>query len=97
MPTYKSPEDAPNELMRLLLTAVPENHLGNKTIVHLANLMDVNRWSINKWVAKQRLGPDRVLQLVEISRIMGYTKDGAPILGKPRVTRDQFDPFIYNY
>lgn len=97
MPTYKSPEDADSELHRLLLRAVPENEHGNKTILHLADLMGVNRWSINKWIKKQRLGPDRALQVVEISRITGYTEGGKPILGEPRVTRDDFDPFVYNF
>jgi len=97
MPTYKTPEDAEGGLHRLLLRAVPENSHGNKTVLHLAELMGINRWSINKWVRKDRISPERVMQVVEISKITGYAKGGKPILGQPRVTRDEFDPFVYNF
>ena len=97
MPTYKSPEDVDSGLHKLLLRAVPENEHGNKTILHLAKLMGINRWSINKWVRKDRINPERVVQIVEISRITGYDENGDPILGEPRVSRDDFDPFVYNF
>lgn len=96
MPTYKSPEQAKGGLHRLLLRAVPENEHGNKTILHLAKLMGINRWSINKWVKSDRISPERVLQVIEISKIVGYDKKGKPILGEPRVTREEFDQFVYN-
>jgi len=97
MPTYNSPEDAASGLHRLLLRAVPENEHGNKTILHLAELMGINRWSINKWVRKDRISPERVMQIIEISRITGYDDKGKPIKGEPRVSRDDFDPFVYNF
>lgn len=97
MPTYNSPEDAESGLHRLLLRAVPENERGNKTVLHLADLMGINRWSINKWVRKDRISPERVLQVIEISKIEGYDEKGKPIIGKPRVSREDFDPFVYNF
>lgn len=81
MPTYRQPEDVSNELHQLLLKAVPENEHGNKTILHLAELMEVNRWSITKWIRKEKIPPERVLQLVEI--------------GEGRVKREDFDRFVY--
>tara|TARA_Y100000593_G_scaffold83521_2_gene157529 strand:+ start:31762 stop:32055 length:294 start_codon:yes stop_codon:yes gene_type:complete len=97
MPTYSSPEAVDNKLHRLLLEAVPENEHGNKTILHLAKLLDINRWSINKWVRKKRISPQRVLEIVEVSKIKGYDKKGKPILGEPRVKREDFDEFVYNF
>lgn len=97
MPTYKNPKDAEGGLHRLLLQAVPENKHGNKTILYLAELMGLNRWSINKWVRSNRISPARVLQVVEISKIKRFDKDGEPVLGKPRVNKQDFDPFVYNF
>jgi ribosomal protein L18E len=97
MPTYKSPGDAGTPLHRLLLKAVPENQHGNKTILHLAKVMGINRWSINKWVKADRLAPERVVQLVEVSKIKEYREDGKHVLGEARVTRAEFDPFVYNF
>jgi len=97
MPTYHSPEDQTDGLHRLLLRAVPENKHGNKTILFLAELLGLNRWSINKWVGKNRISPERVVQLVEISKIQGFDDNGKPILGEPRVAREDFDPFVYNF
>lgn len=97
MPTYHKPEDAESGLHRLLLRAVPENEHGNKTILHLAKLMGINRWSINKWVRKDRISPERVMQVVEISKIVGYDENDKPILGEQRVSREEFDPFVYNF
>ena len=48
MPTYNSPDDADNELHKLLLTAVPENKHGNKTLNHLAATLGVTKWAIRK-------------------------------------------------
>jgi len=97
MPTYNSPDAVESKLHRLLLTAVPENPHGNKTILYLASLMGINRWSINKWIAKDRISPERVLQVVEISKIVGFDEQGKPILGEPRVSRADFEPFVYNF
>ena len=98
MPVFRNPEDAPTELQRLLLRAVPENKFGNKTIDFLAELIPVNRWSVRKWITNDRIPPERVLRIVEISKITGFTKKGKPIVGsEARVTRQEFDPFVYNF
>lgn len=96
MPIYRNPESVTDPFLALLLTAVPENDLGNKTITRLAELVGVTTWSINKWVRKGSLSPKRAKQIVEISRIQSFTKGGKPILGDPRVTQDQLSPFVYN-
>lgn len=93
MPTYHQPEDVESELHRLLLTAVPPNEHGNKTILHLAERMEVNRWSITKWIRKEKIPPERVLQLVEIGKI--GEKPGRDGEVKSRVKREDFDRFVY--
>jgi hypothetical protein len=95
MPTFDTPEDAENALTRMLLEAVPENELGNKTLSHLGKLMKLNRWSIRKWINNKKISPQRVMQVVEISKIVGYSADGTPILGDARVRKEDFDVFVY--
>lgn len=97
MPIYRKPEDVDNPLHQLLLEAVPVNKFGNKTLLHLAELIPVNRWSITKWIRAEKLGPERAMRIVEISRITGWDESGKPILGEPRVTKEQLDPFVYNF
>jgi hypothetical protein len=67
MPVYKNIEDAPSDLQRLLLLAVPENELGHKSITHLADILSLNRWSVNKWIINGRISPARAMQVVNIS------------------------------
>jgi hypothetical protein len=81
MPTYKKPEDADSELHMLLLRAVPENPLGNKTLNHLARTIKVTKWAIRKWINQERIPPTRVVQVVGIS--------------EGRVTSKDFDRFVY--
>lgn len=88
MPTYSLPENAPNDLHRLLLKCVPPNEHGNKTISHLATIYPLRRWSINKWLRDGRIPANRVKRLIEISAIE------APD-GKPRATLEEFHPFVY--
>lgn len=95
MPTFDTPEDASDPLTRLLLTAVPENKHGSKTVTHLALLMKLTRAGVYKWITQQKIPPERVMQIVEISRITGYDDGGKAILGDPRVKRDEFDEFVY--
>lgn len=81
MPTYSAPEAADNPLLRLLLLAVPKNQHGNKTILHLADLLGVNKWSVWKWVRAQKIPPERALAIVELS--------------EGRVKIEDFHPFVY--
>lgn len=93
MPIYSSPEMVEDELHQLLLRATPRNELGHKTIKHLASLMGVNRWAIQKWILrKTALNPKRVNQLVEIGKM--DLEEGDPPDG--RVTRADFEKFVYN-
>lgn len=67
MPVFKSYEDAPNALQKLLLFAVPPSPHGHKSINHLAKLLKVNRWSVQKWIINQRIPPQRAAQVVDLS------------------------------
>lgn len=67
MPVYHDPQDAPSELQRLLLTAVPVNVHGYKSIDHLARLMKISRWAIQKWIVNNRIPPQRAVQVVNLS------------------------------
>lgn len=51
----------------LLLFATPKNKHGNKTIDHLAKLLKLTRWSVNKWIAKDKIPPERVPQIVNLA------------------------------
>ena len=92
MPTYASPEDADDALHTLLLRAVPKNQHGNKTVAHLAFLLGIKRWSIQKWIMAKRLSPKRVTEIVTIGQM--DLEPGDPPEG--RVSRADFERFIYN-
>lgn len=81
MPTFHGPEDAPDELTALLLRAVPPNDRGNRTLNHLAKLLGVTKWAMRKWITKQRIPPQRVVQIVRLS--------------EGRVQTSDFDAFVY--
>lgn len=68
MAAAKAPSEVDSELHRLLLQATPENQVGRKTIVHLAEVMQVSKATIWYWIKKDFLPPDRASQLVELSR-----------------------------
>lgn len=67
MPVYKNPDDAPTDLQKLLLTAVPVNTHGNKSIIHLAKMLGVSRWAVQKWIGNNKITPNRAVQIVELS------------------------------
>lgn len=91
----KNPESVEG-LHRLLLRAVPPNKFGNKTILRLAELIPCHRAAITKWIKHERITPEKALRLVEISRIVDFDKKGIPILGEPRISREDLDPYVYN-
>ena len=90
MPTIKDPDKVDNDLQRLLLRAVPVNKHGNRTLLHLSKLIGVSQWAMRKWINTQKLSPARVKQLVEIG------KCGEPAIPDGRVSREDFERFIYN-
>lgn len=90
MPTFKNTDQIENDLQRLLLRAVPVNKHGNRTLRHLAELMGVSEWGMRKWINTLKLSPARVKQIVEIS------KTGEPANPDGRVSREDFERFIYN-
>ena len=89
MPTYNENNLPENGLHQLLLRAVPPSEHGNKAISHLAKLIPVRRWSVNKWLRNQKISPDRALRIVEIGRI--GVPDGEP----GRVSLEEFHPYVY--
>lgn len=89
MPVYADDRQPENELHKLLLKAVPLNNHGNKSLYHLAKLMECRRWSIYKWITAQKLSPARATQLVEIGKL------GVPDDQPGRVTIEEFHPFVY--
>lgn len=89
MPTYNETNQPEDELHRLLLRAVPPNEHGNKAISHLARLIPVRRWSVNKWLRRQKLSPERAMRIVEIGRI------GEPEGHPGRVRIEDFHRFVY--
>lgn len=90
MPTYHEPKDAENPLTRLILKAVPENALGNKTLDHARELLGVSRTAMRKWLNNKKVPPNRATQIVDLGRI-GVPKD-AP----GRVSIEDLHPFVYN-
>ena len=93
MVAFNSPEEAPTELGRLLLTTVPENEFGRKTLTHLASLIPMTRMGVTKWVSQQRVPADKVDRLVEI----GQMDSGGNLCEQGRVSRADFEPFVYNF
>lgn len=81
MPVYHDPEDAPNELQRLLLLAVPVNSHGFKSISHLAKLLGLSRWAVQKWIVNEKIPPNRAVQVVD--------------LAEGRVSLADFSRFVY--
>lgn len=81
MPVFRSPDQAPDELQRLLLIAVPPNKHGYKSIATLAKLLGISRWSINKWINSHKIPPGRAAQIVDLS--------------EGRVSLADFSRFIY--
>lgn len=68
MPVIREPENADiSQLQKLLLKAVPEDKNGYKTVVHLAELLGVSRWAVQKWIVKNKISPDRASQIVDLS------------------------------
>lgn len=88
MPTYNE-TNMPGGLHGLLLRAVPPSDHGNKAISHLAKLIPVRRWSVNKWLKQQRISPERAMRIVEISKI------GEPFGAPGRVSIEEFHPYVY--
>lgn len=82
MPVYAEPDDAPNELQKLLLLAVPVNKHGHKSILHLSKLLGISRWSVQKWITKQKIPPKRAVQVVDLS--------------EGRVSLADFSRFVYD-
>lgn len=95
MPTFNKPEDADNGLQVLLLRAVPKNKHGNKTLTELARLMHLSRWALQKWINNEKVSPERVKQILDISQIVGWNDDGEPIKGKARVKIEDFHQYVY--
>lgn len=90
MPTFRDPDKIENGLQRLLLQAVPVNKHGNRTLRHLSTLIGVSQWAMRKWINAQKISPTRVKQLVEIGKI------GEPASPDGRVSREDFERFVYN-
>lgn len=63
----KTGKENRSELHELLLRAVPENHLGRKTVVHLSTVLGVSKATIWHWIKKDFLPPERAKQIVDIS------------------------------
>ena len=67
MPIFSDLDKVENGLTRLLLEAVPYNVQGYKSINNLAKLMGINRWSIQKWITREKIPPGRAAQVVDLS------------------------------
>jgi len=89
MPTYNDPEDAQNPLTQLILKAVPENDLGNKTLDNARELLGVSRTAMRKWLNNQRVPPNRAKQIVNMG-LLGEPKDSPG-----RVSLADFHRFVY--
>lgn len=81
MPVFSDPSQADNELQRLLLTAVPVNEFGYKSIRHLAKMLGLSRWAVQKWIIQGRIPPGRAVQIVDLS--------------EGRVSLADFSRFVY--
>ena len=89
MPIYNETNEPEDGLHRLLLRAVPPNDLGNKTITHLATLIPVRRWSVNKWLESGKIPANRAMRIVEIGKL------GEPFGSQGRVNIEEFHPYVY--
>jgi hypothetical protein len=67
MPAHPSPESVDNELLRLILVAVPPDARGEKTIINAARKLGVTRMAIWKWTRRMKISPERAQQIVEMS------------------------------
>jgi hypothetical protein len=67
MPAHPSPESVDNDLLRLILIAVPPDERGQKTIINAARKLGVTRMAIWKWTKHMRVPPERAQQIVEMS------------------------------
>lgn len=81
MPIFQSPEDAPDELTRLMLVAVPKDARGHKTLSHLARTIGVSKWGLRKWINAKKIPPERAMDIVRIS--------------EGRVKIEDFHQFVY--
>lgn len=93
MPSYEKPEDAVTPLGTLLLRVVPENKHGRKTFTHLAKLIPITRYGLQKWMEDQRVPPKRVARLVEISALDSEGKK----IDKPRAAVEDFHEYVFNF
>lgn len=64
---YNTPDTAPTDLHRLLLKATPKNRHGRQTISHLASLLGLTTNGVYMWIRKDRIEPQRVMQIVNLS------------------------------
>lgn len=80
MPIF-SDLDQVTGLKRLLLEAAPYNVQGFKSINNLAKILGVNRWSIQKWIKRDRIPAGRAKALVAVS--------------EGRITLDDLDRYVY--
>lgn len=81
MAVYLDIDEIENDLHRLLLSSTPPDLSGEVTLTHLAKQLGVARYAVYKWIRNQRLGPERALAVVRLSR--------------GRTTLADFHPFVY--
>jgi hypothetical protein len=83
MSKYDSPTDAPTEFHQLLLEATPVNEHGNRTILHLSEILGVTRWAITKWILNNRIPARRAKQIVDLNP------------DNPKISLDRFEKYVY--
>lgn len=83
MPAHKDLSTVKNELHGLLLTAVPLDSRGQKTITHLARQLNLSKACIWKWIDKETIPARRAVQIVNLS--------------EGRTTLADFNRFVYNF
>lgn len=68
MPVFTDPENAEiSDLQKLLLKAVPADEHGYHTISHLAKLLKLSRWAVQKWIRDDKIPPGRAAAIVDIA------------------------------
>lgn len=72
-----------SELYQLLMRAAPYDRFGRKTVPELARALGMSRWGVYKWLKHERIRPERVKQIVDIS--------------EGRVTLADFERYVYNF